>query len=45
MARIAIQNALFFGRRKASALTIPWCTYTEPQVAHVGLSPDSDRAR
>ena len=38
MARIAIQNALFFGRAKASALTIPWCTYTEPEIAHVGLS-------
>jgi pyruvate/2-oxoglutarate dehydrogenase complex dihydrolipoamide dehydrogenase (E3) component len=38
MARIAIQNALFLGRAKASALTIPWCTYTNPEVAHVGLS-------
>jgi pyruvate/2-oxoglutarate dehydrogenase complex dihydrolipoamide dehydrogenase (E3) component len=37
-ARIVIQNALFFGRRKLSALTIPWCTYTDPEVAHVGLS-------
>jgi pyruvate/2-oxoglutarate dehydrogenase complex dihydrolipoamide dehydrogenase (E3) component len=37
-ARIVVQNALFFGRRKASALTIPWCTYTDPEVAHVGLS-------
>ncbi len=36
-ARIVIQNALFFGRSKASALTIPWCTYTTPEVAHVGL--------
>ncbi len=36
-ARIVIQNALFFGRSKASALTIPWCTYTSPEVAHVGL--------
>jgi pyruvate/2-oxoglutarate dehydrogenase complex dihydrolipoamide dehydrogenase (E3) component len=45
MARIAIQNALLFGRRKASALTIPWCTYTDPQVAHVGLSPDRAGAR
>jgi pyruvate/2-oxoglutarate dehydrogenase complex dihydrolipoamide dehydrogenase (E3) component len=36
-ARIVIQNALFFGRAKASALTIPWCTYTSPEVAHVGL--------
>jgi len=36
-ARIVIGNALFFGRSKASALTIPWCTYTTPEVAHVGL--------
>ncbi|MFN8705300.1 MAG: mercuric reductase [Planctomyces sp.] len=38
MARIVIQNALFLGRSKASALTIPWCTYTSPEIAHVGLS-------
>jgi len=25
------------GRRKQSALTIPWCTYTDPEIAHVGL--------
>ena len=37
LARIAIQNALFLGRAKVSALTIPWCTYTDPEVAHVGL--------
>lgn len=37
MARIVIRNALFFGRSKTSALTIPWCTYTEPEIAHVGL--------
>lgn len=37
MARIVIQNALFMGRAKASALTIPWCTYTSPEIAHVGL--------
>lgn len=37
MARIAIQNALFFGRAKASRLVIPWCTYTDPELAHVGL--------
>lgn len=36
-ARIVIQNALFGGSKKASALTIPWCTYTEPEIAHVGL--------
>ena len=36
-ARIVIQNALFFGRAKSSALTIPWCTYTTPEIAHVGM--------
>ena len=36
-ARTVIQNALFFGRRKLSALTIPWCTYTDPEIAHVGI--------
>jgi pyruvate/2-oxoglutarate dehydrogenase complex dihydrolipoamide dehydrogenase (E3) component len=36
-ARIVIQNALFFGRKKASALVIPWATYTDPEVAHVGI--------
>ena len=36
MARIVIQNALFFGRAKASALNLPWCTYTDPEIAHVG---------
>lgn len=37
MARIVIQNALFFGRSKASDLVMPWCTYTDPEIAHVGL--------
>ncbi len=32
-----LQNALFFGRSKVSDLVIPWCTYTSPEVAHVGL--------
>src|SRR5207245_614200 len=36
-ARVVIQNALFLGRKKHSALTIPWCTYTDPEIAHVGL--------
>jgi pyruvate/2-oxoglutarate dehydrogenase complex dihydrolipoamide dehydrogenase (E3) component len=45
MARIAIQNALFFGRKRASALVIPWATYTSPEVAHVGMSAaDAERA-
>ncbi len=36
-ARIVLRNALFFGRQLVSALTIPWCTYTDPEIAHVGL--------
>ena len=36
-ARIAVRNALFLGRKRLSALTIPWCTYTDPEIAHVGL--------
>lgn len=39
MARAVIRNALFFGRAKHSALVIPWCTYTSPELAHVGLNP------
>lgn len=42
-ARIVIQNALFFGRSKSSALTIPWCTYTSPEVAHVGMTEKDAR--
>ena len=42
MAQIVIQNALFphpFGLGMASteSLNIPWCTYTEPEIAHVGM--------
>ena len=36
-ARIVLQNALFAGRKKQSALTVPWCTYTDPEIAHVGM--------
>jgi pyruvate/2-oxoglutarate dehydrogenase complex dihydrolipoamide dehydrogenase (E3) component/uncharacterized membrane protein YdjX (TVP38/TMEM64 family) len=44
-ARIVIQNTLFLGRKKASALTTPWCTYTDPEIAHVGLYERDARAR
>ena len=37
MARLVIRNALFFGSGKMSSLLIPWVTYTDPEVAHVGL--------
>ena len=39
-AKIVVQNALFLGRKKLSDLVMPWCTYTSPEIAHVGaVSP------
>ncbi|WP_445626861.1 mercuric reductase [Nostoc sp. DSM 114167] len=41
-ARIVIKNTLFspfgLGRSKLSNLVMPWVTYTDPEIAHVGLS-------
>lgn len=45
MARIVLRNALFAGRAKASALVIPWATYTSPEVAHVGIGAEEAAAR
>ena len=48
LARIAVQNALFgfpFMKKKASALTIPWCTYTDPEIAHVGMYEKDAKAK
>jgi pyruvate/2-oxoglutarate dehydrogenase complex dihydrolipoamide dehydrogenase (E3) component len=39
MARIVLRNALFPGRARVSALTVPACVYTDPEIAHVGLAP------
>jgi len=36
-ARMVLQNALFGGRKKHTDLLVPWCTYTQPEIAHVGL--------
>src|SRR4029079_10939965 len=44
-ALIVIENALFGGRRRLSELTIPWCTYTDPEIAHVGLYARQARER
>jgi pyruvate/2-oxoglutarate dehydrogenase complex dihydrolipoamide dehydrogenase (E3) component len=42
---IVVRNALLLGRRRLSALTVPWCTYTDPEVAHVGLYVKEARQR
>lgn len=44
MARIVIANALFLARRKVTDLAIPWCTYTDPEIAHVGYYEKDARA-
>ena len=44
MARLVIRNALFFGRAKASQLVMPWVTYTDPEIAHVGMYEAEARA-
>ncbi|MDZ8109521.1 MAG: mercuric reductase [Nostoc sp. DedQUE12a] len=40
-ARIVIKNTLFspfgLGRTKLSSLVMPWVTYTDPEIAHVGM--------
>jgi len=43
-ARVVIQNALFLGRVRADRVVIPWCTYTDPEIAHVGIDA-ADAAR
>ena len=43
-ARIVVQNALFLGRKKFSDLIIPWCTYTDPEIAHIGIYVRDARA-
>lgn len=37
-ARAVVRNALFHGRARADRLVIPWCTYTRPEVAHIGAT-------
>ena len=50
LAQIVIQNALFphpFGLGYASTdnLIIPWATYTQPEIAHVGLYEKGAKAK
>ena len=42
MAQIVIQNALFphplgIGYASVESLNMPWCTFTQPEIAHVGM--------
>jgi pyruvate/2-oxoglutarate dehydrogenase complex dihydrolipoamide dehydrogenase (E3) component len=44
-AKLAVRNAFFFGRGRLSSLVMPWCTYTDPELASVGLSEREAAAR
>ncbi|HVS02281.1 MAG TPA: mercuric reductase [Thermoanaerobaculia bacterium] len=46
-ARAVLRNvlALAMGHRRAGDLVIPWCTYTSPEVAHLGLYEEEARQR
>jgi pyruvate/2-oxoglutarate dehydrogenase complex dihydrolipoamide dehydrogenase (E3) component len=50
MAQIVIQNALFphpfgLGYASADSLIMPWCTFTEPEIAHVGMYEADAKAK
>ena len=42
---IAIGNALFPFKRKVDYSVVPWCTFTDPEVARVGLTEDEAKAK
>lgn len=46
-ARLVVPNALFFGLGggRVSGAIVPWCTYTTPELAHVGETPATARQR
>ncbi len=50
MAQIVIQNALFphpfgLGYANVESLNMPWCTFTEPEIAHVGMYEQDAKAK
>ena len=45
LGRMAMVNALFWGRNRMSSMVVPWCTYTDPEIAHVGLYEPQAKAR
>jgi len=47
-ARIVVRNILMpfqFLRQKVDWSVVPWCTYTDPEVAHVGLGEEEARRK
>jgi pyruvate/2-oxoglutarate dehydrogenase complex dihydrolipoamide dehydrogenase (E3) component len=44
-ARIATRNALFLGSDRRSMEIVPWVTFTDPEVARVGLTEEGARQK
>jgi pyruvate/2-oxoglutarate dehydrogenase complex dihydrolipoamide dehydrogenase (E3) component len=44
-ARLVIRNAFFPFSSKADYSVVPWVTFTEPELAHVGLTEEEARER
>jgi pyruvate/2-oxoglutarate dehydrogenase complex dihydrolipoamide dehydrogenase (E3) component len=44
-AKLAVANAIDGAEKRVSELIIPHCTYTDPEVAHVGLTPQTGAER
>lgn len=44
-AGVVLRNALFHLPAKAQTRNIPWCTFTDPELARVGLSEDEATAQ
>jgi pyruvate/2-oxoglutarate dehydrogenase complex dihydrolipoamide dehydrogenase (E3) component len=42
---IVVRNAFFWGRERMSMSAVPFCTYTDPEIAHVGLYVTEARAK
>lgn len=39
-ARMVLYNSFFFESRKKSTMILPYCTYTSPELATVGLQEE-----
>jgi pyruvate/2-oxoglutarate dehydrogenase complex dihydrolipoamide dehydrogenase (E3) component len=42
---VAVGNALFPFKRKVDYSAVPWCTFTDPELAHLGLTESEAKAK
>jgi len=42
---ITVGNALFPFKQKVNYNVVPWCTFTDPELAHVGLTEEEAKVR